>query len=220
MKIVRIRYYFVAGASIALLLACSGAGTNGKVGASAELNANESGVSASLDLGAGGKAEPGAGWEDSADNLGADDGDVDGGTPSATMPIATLPGFRMLKNGRSRVFVEISGKISVTESSDPGIVRYVLKGVRVPERVNRMWLPTDHFLTPVKRARLVRISEGAELIIELRHQVVSKARLRNAPYGVILSVDFPKVQEVDRSNLTVTGIPRDQVLQKASPEKQ
>ena len=63
-------------------------------------------------------------------------------------PVATLPGFRMLDGGVSRVFVEVTGKTTVKEARRRGLLIYRLKGVRVPERVNRLALPTSHFKYP------------------------------------------------------------------------
>src|SRR5688572_11203795 len=46
----------------------------------------------------------------------------------ADRPVATFPGFRMLPDGGSRVFVQVSGKVGVAESKAEGRVVYRLKG--------------------------------------------------------------------------------------------
>src|SRR5262245_4373393 len=44
-------------------------------------------------------------------------------------PVATYPGFKMLEDGGSRVFVEISRKVEITEHKAEGRVTYRMKGV-------------------------------------------------------------------------------------------
>ncbi len=123
---------------------------------------------------------------------------VDNQNDYQTMPVATLPGFRFFRDGTSRVFVELSGKVKVEESAAKGLLTYHLAGVQVPERVNRMSLRTENFATPVGRVRLVQVDEtNADLIIELRAQSASKTKLRSGPRGTVLSVDFPKLTKLD-----------------------
>lgn len=126
-------------------------------------------------------------------------------------PVATLPGFRMLEGGGSRVFVEISGRAAVKQSARPGTLIYYLEGVRVPERVNRMSLPTRHFTTPVDRVRLVQIDNDAELIIELRVPVEGKTHLNNNSRGTVLSIDFDKIDQetLEKARLTYGRLRRD-----------
>ncbi|MBI4700096.1 MAG: hypothetical protein HY744_02840 [Deltaproteobacteria bacterium] len=116
-----------------------------------------------------------------------------GGAPDAGAPVvATLPGFRMLRSGRSRVFVELSAPATVRESIAAGRLTYRLAAVRVPARVNQLALPTDYFSTPVARVRLLQVAEDAELVIELRASTRREVHLRPAARGVVLTVDFPK----------------------------
>lgn len=110
-------------------------------------------------------------------------------------PLATLPGFRVLPGGCSRVFLEMRGAVDVTEARAPGRLTYRLPGVRVLARTNRYDMPTDHFPTPVGRIHLVPVEGGAELIIELRTRVGAKAHLRRSPRGTVLNVD---IRESDR----------------------
>src|SRR5690349_9328429 len=49
-------------------------------------------------------------------------------------PVASSPSFRMLDDGKSRVFVEVSQKVGVTEQKARGRVIYKLKGAAVPVR--------------------------------------------------------------------------------------
>jgi hypothetical protein len=111
-------------------------------------------------------------------------------------PIVTLPGFRMLDGGQSRVFVEVtSGKVPVNESSAPLSVTYHLGGVTVPEKVNRLSLPTAHFWSPVHRIRVVQAGDGADVIIELRAKSQHTTKMKRSPFGTRLTIDFPKLPE-------------------------
>ncbi|RLB57684.1 MAG: hypothetical protein DRI90_17725 [Deltaproteobacteria bacterium] len=111
------------------------------------------------------------------------------------VPMATLPGFRMFRDGTSRVFVEVSAEVPVKETRAEGVLTYRFVGVKVPERVNLMELPTQYFPTPVSRVRLVKVEDDAELIIELRAATKPKTRLRKDAGGTVLSVDFPRLSE-------------------------
>jgi hypothetical protein len=112
--------------------------------------------------------------------------------PAAPSIIMTMPGFRAFSDGSSRVYVQISGRAKVTEKSVKGQLRYHLSGVTVPERVNRMALPTAHFPTPVAKAFVAQVDGGADLVIVLRARTQPKVRLRKQAGGVTLSVDFPR----------------------------
>src|SRR5206468_12121349 len=81
--------------------------------------------------------------------------------------VATFPGFKMLPDGSSRVFVEVSRKIDVTEHKAEGRITYRLKGAAVPIRTNRLPIDTSFFPTPVGRIQLVEEGDDADLVIEL-----------------------------------------------------
>jgi hypothetical protein len=105
---------------------------------------------------------------------------------------ATLPGFRVFRDGTSRVFVEVSGHVPVAEAASPGLVSYRFKDVKVPERVNMLDLPTLYFDTPVTLVQMKQIDGDAELLIHLRRDVKPKVHLKRSDAGTVLSVDFPK----------------------------
>ena len=201
----------VRWALIALVVACSGK-TEVKINAASE----------------GVDAQASVAWS----GLDTPDGGPDGGlapeidtTPERTdgrrvdrleggrraLPVATLPGFRMLEGGGSRVFVEISGRADVKEGTRPGAIIYYLDGVRVPERVNRLSLPTRHFTTPVDRVRLVQIGDDAELVIELRVPSEAKTHLKSTSRGMVLSVDFDEIDKetLEKARLTYGRLRRD-----------
>ncbi len=112
--------------------------------------------------------------------------------PRPDAAVATFPGFRMLPDGRTRVYVELSRAVSVEEHRAAGTLTYTLRSAQVLVRNNKNALITTHFSTPVARARLVPAGPDLNLVIDLRasvnatHQVVSA---NNG--GARLEIDFP-----------------------------
>jgi len=107
-------------------------------------------------------------------------------------PVASYPGFRMLKGGESRVYVEISEKVEISEHKAEGRIAYRLKGVAVPTRTNRLPLDTSFFASPVARVQLVELDDGdVDLVIELRQPSTPKQTLAESEGGFVLQVDFP-----------------------------
>jgi hypothetical protein len=106
--------------------------------------------------------------------------------------VATFPGFRLLPDGKSRIYVELTKAVSVEERRGTGVLVYVIRDARVPVRNNRNALITTHFPTPVGRARLLSAGPDIELLIDLRqaasatHKVVAGEN-----GGARLEVDFP-----------------------------
>jgi hypothetical protein len=121
-------------------------------------------------------------------------------------PLATYPGFRMLKDGRSEVWVQISKKVTVTPSVAAGHATFVLSGVDVGIRNNTNPLVTEYFDTPLSRARLKRSDGGAQLVLELREAVSPTHRVVDGPAGtMILYVQLPKAQR----DYSVNDVPFD-----------
>ena len=108
-------------------------------------------------------------------------------------PIATYPSFRLLDDGSTRVTVEITHKVAVTEHKARGRVVYSLAGAVVPGSNTRLALPTGFFRTPVERIEVVGQAGGADLVIELREALEPTYRVIGTPRGsVVLQVDFPR----------------------------
>jgi hypothetical protein len=111
---------------------------------------------------------------------------------NTTGPVATFPGFRILENGMSRVYVDLTGSVPVEEHAAQGSLTYVLKGARVLSRNNRNPLITTHFSSPVARARLVPAGGDLELVIDLRGATTPAHRIvADAGGKARLEVDFP-----------------------------
>ena len=108
-------------------------------------------------------------------------------------PIATYPSFRTLDDGSSRVTIEITRKVAVTEHKAKGRIVYSLAGAAVPGSNTRFALPTGFFRTPVERIEVVGQGSGADLIIDLREAVEPTYRVLDTPRGSsVLQVDFPR----------------------------
>ncbi len=108
-------------------------------------------------------------------------------------PIATYPSFRLLDDGSTRVTVEVTHKVAVTEHKARGRIVYSLAGAAVPGSNTRLALPTGFFHTPVERIEVVAQAGGADLVIELREALEPTYRVLETPRGsVVLQVDFPR----------------------------
>jgi hypothetical protein len=109
---------------------------------------------------------------------------------ASNTPIATLPAFRLLDDGSTRITVEVSRKVAVTEHKAQGRVVYSLAGVAVPGNNTRLPLPTGFFRTPVGRVEMVEQGGGSDLVIELREAVAPTYRVLDTPRGIVIQVDF------------------------------
>jgi hypothetical protein len=110
-----------------------------------------------------------------------------------TKPLATYPGFRMLANGTSRIWVQVSKPVDVQVRRAGGTVTYVLPGVNVGVRNNTNPLVTTHFNTPVSRARLVPDRAGVLLVLELRETAEPAHKVVKSAYGTMtLEVTLPR----------------------------
>ncbi len=141
----------------------------------------------------------------------------------ANEAIATFTGFEMLADGGSRLFVQLSRQVDVGQeqaktdaasssprkgkkaraaaggnghpSSAPVVSRlkFVLKCAEVLNPMNEGPLVTDHFNTPVVRARLVPAGHDLDLMVELRADVAPQMKVVPAKdNGAMLQIDFPQ----------------------------
>ena len=114
-------------------------------------------------------------------------------THGASGPIATLPGFEMLGDGGSRLFVELTQSVQVEQRQARGSLTYVLKGAHVSVHNNVNPLVTVHFNTPVTQARLVPSGHDLLFVIDSRAAVTPTWKLNPAKEGsAVLDIDFPK----------------------------
>jgi hypothetical protein len=112
--------------------------------------------------------------------------------PRPGAPVATFPGFRLLPNGGSRIYVELTKNVNVELRKTNGALVYTLRGAQVLSRNNKNALITTHFATPVARARLVPSGLDLELVIDLRKAVDATHQVVAADNGTVrLEIDFP-----------------------------
>jgi hypothetical protein len=108
-------------------------------------------------------------------------------------PNVTFPGFRLLPDGSSLIWVVVNQTVPVEERRAKGRVTYILKGAVIRIRNNTNPLVTTHFNTPVSRLRLVRDAAGAQLVIHLREDVSPTHRVVRGPRGLmVLQVRVPR----------------------------
>ncbi len=113
-------------------------------------------------------------------------------TIAPNTPIATYPAFRLLEDGTTRISVEVSRKVAVTEHKAQGRAVYSLAGVAASGNNTLLPLPTGFFRTPVDRVELVEQNGGADLVIELREAVEPTYRVLDTPRGIVIQVDLPR----------------------------
>jgi hypothetical protein len=105
-------------------------------------------------------------------------------------PAATYPGFRIMPDGTSRVFVQVSKKVGVSESKAAGRVVYRMRGVQTI-KTNQFPLVTAFFPTPVGKVQLVPQGADLDMVIELRRPSDAQHRVLETERGMVLQVDFP-----------------------------
>lgn len=107
-------------------------------------------------------------------------------------PDAIMPGFEMLADGSSQLFVELSKPVTYDTRTSRGGVVYVLKGAHVDKRNNFNPLVTVHFNTPVTSARLVPHGKDLWFVIDLRANVQPTVTMEAAKDGgSVLRIGFP-----------------------------
>ena len=104
-----------------------------------------------------------------------------------------MPGFELMPDGSTRLFVELSKPAAFDTKLARGSVTYVLKEARVDRRNNQNPLVTVHFNTPVTSARLVPHGRDLWFVVGLRANVAGSAVMDSTKEGAAtLRVTFPK----------------------------
>ncbi len=101
-------------------------------------------------------------------------------------PIVTYPGFRVLGDGTSVVWVTVSRSVPVRAERARGQASYFLEGAHVQVWNNTNPLLSSHFPTPVTRTRLRPGETGARLVIDLREDVEPTHEVIEGPRGTML----------------------------------
>jgi hypothetical protein len=113
--------------------------------------------------------------------------------PPPSVIEALMPGFEMMPDGSTRLFVELSKPAAFDTKLARGSVTYVFKEARVERRNNQNPLVTVHFNTPVTSARLVPHGHDLWFVVDLRANVAATATMESTKEGAgTLRVTFPK----------------------------
>jgi hypothetical protein len=113
--------------------------------------------------------------------------------PPTEGPGAVVPGFELLGDGSSRLFVQIPKAVAYETKAGHGTITYVLKDVHVEKRNNYNPLVTVHFNTPVSKARLVPHGHDLWFVVTLRASAQPQVSMEPAKEGgAVLHIDFPK----------------------------
>jgi hypothetical protein len=112
----------------------------------------------------------------------------------------SFTGFRSLGDGRSVVYVELSGMIAVEVRKVHGAVVYTLKDTKVPLRTNRYPLVTSEFPSALASVALVadkadKKAKSARLVLKLRSDVEPEHRLVKQGAGAVLEIELPAASD-------------------------
>jgi hypothetical protein len=107
--------------------------------------------------------------------------------------LMTWPGFQMLSDGGSRVFVQVSQEPLFETRDEPGRFVVLLERTGVHLRNNKRALETRYFNTPVKRVRVQRRRDKVAVILELRAPAPPRVHTQPGAEGRFhyVLVDFP-----------------------------
>ncbi len=111
-------------------------------------------------------------------------------------PVATYPGFMMLPDGTSQVWVYVNKKVPVQVSGAQGRTTFVLTGADIAVWNNTHALVTHYFPTPLSKAQLRRDAAGAQLVLDFRESVQPSHKVVDGPRGtMILRITLPKAKQ-------------------------
>lgn len=116
--------------------------------------------------------------------------------PRAT---AEFPGFDMIKEGGSRIYVDLSKRVQVDEQLATGTITYVFKDARVDSYNDTNPLELFYFDTPAVRARMHVVKKDVVLTVVLRADVKATTRMVDTPQGARFEIDFPAGSYAEKS---------------------
>ncbi|AKF06384.1 hypothetical protein [Sandaracinus amylolyticus] len=94
-----------------------------------------------------------------------------GAARRARAAILTWPGFQMQADGSSRFFVQTTAAVTTRVHTTPERVEIVFPNTGIHLANSARWLETQHFQTPVRRARLERRGRDMVLVMYMRASV-------------------------------------------------
>ena len=126
----------------------------------------------------------------------------------------TWPGFMLLENGGTRLFLQATENLSYQIKDSGKQVVLIFKNAKVHLSNNRNPLVTTHFNTPLKRAYLKKKKKSIELVLELKVAVTPEiSQLTDADGYRYLFVDFapgnyPVVEYSGNPSFSGVGTPQ------------
>jgi hypothetical protein len=107
--------------------------------------------------------------------------------------LVTWPGFQMLQDGGSRVFVQTTIEIT-PELKREGLDGWALTlpAVKLPEGNARRPLDTHFFNTPVKSVKALHRGKGVAVVLDMRAKLTPTVRTERAANGYFfVYLEFP-----------------------------
>jgi hypothetical protein len=127
---------------------------------------------------------------------------------NAQTPDAVMPGFEMLADGSSQLYVELTKPVQYDTKTSRGAIVYVLKGAHADKRNNFNPLVTVHFNTPVTSARLVPHGKDLWFVVDLRASVQPSVTMDAAKDGgAVLRIGFPSGTYLPLQNVAPAAAP-------------
>jgi hypothetical protein len=106
--------------------------------------------------------------------------------------LVTWPGFQMLPDGGSRVFVQTSIEVTPELKREGDNWQIILAGVALPPGNARRPLDTHYFNTPVKSVRTHAKGQTVAVILDMRAKLKPNVRTERAANGYFFTyLDFP-----------------------------
>jgi hypothetical protein len=106
--------------------------------------------------------------------------------------LVTWPGFQMLPNGGSRVFIQTSVEVKPDLRREGNTLYVTLSSFALPKGNARLPLDTSFFNTPVRSVRAKAKKDAVVVEVELRANVSPSMRNERAATGYyFVYLDFP-----------------------------
>lgn len=98
------------------------------------------------------------------------------GLPSRKGTMLSWPGFQMMPDGSSRVFLQMSEAVPHAVTREGNTLVVTLKGAKILHRNHGRPLLTQFFNTPVTRVKVKRVRRALRVEISLRADVTPQVR--------------------------------------------
>jgi hypothetical protein len=106
--------------------------------------------------------------------------------------LVTWPGFQMMPDGSSRVFIQTSVEVTPELKRDSAGFQVFLPRVSLPPGNARLALDTHYFNTPVDNVRAVARGQGVVVLLAMRTKIQPTVRTERAASGYFFTyVEFP-----------------------------